>query len=101
MMTNMNTLGLLLALPQYLALVEHWVVGQMAAMGMAQGNLVTAVVETVTGLHWERMLRNTTGQERYHLLLGLLGLIKRFSGMWELIMLEDTHTGSARCQRVV
>ena len=63
-MTNMNTLGMLLALPLFLALVEHWVVGQMAAMGMAQGNLVTAVVETVTGLHWERMLRNTTGPEK-------------------------------------
>ena len=100
-MTNMNTLGMLLALPQYLALVEHWVVGQMGAMGMAQGNLVTAVVEIVTGLHWEKMLRNTNGLERSHLLLGLLGPIKRFSGMWELTMLGVTHTGSARCQRVV
>ena len=100
-LTDLTTLGMLLELLQYLALVEHWVVGQMAAMGMAQGNLVTAVVETVTGLHWEKMLRNTNGLERSHLLLGLLGPIKRFSGMLELIMLGDTHTGSARCQRVV
>ena len=62
---------------------------------------MTVVVETVTGLHWEKMLRNTNGLERSHLLLGLLGPIKRFSGMLELIMLGDTHTGSARCQRVV
>ena len=79
-MTNMNTLGMLLELLQYLALVEHWVVGQMGAMGMAQGILVTAVVETVMDLLWERMLKIMTGLERSHLLPGLLGPIKRFSG---------------------
>ena len=143
---------MLLELLQYLALVEHWVVGQMAAMGMEQAGtllrfqncgcrfsdlfktlkrfffeiksgakgqllsksqsakslsansvflnicqcscthfthnnkdpeqetLVTAVVETVMDLHWERMLKITTGLERSHLLPGLLGPIKRFSG---------------------
>ena len=101
MMRTMNILGMLLELLQYLDLVELWVDGQMGALGMELETLVTAAVEIVMVLHWVKMLKNTIGLEKFHLLPGLLDPTRRFNGMWEQTMQGDIHTGYVKCQKVV